>query len=69
VGFTYAELDGESKDNDFTESPYLVHQLSMSDDRQHVMGLPGTMLGEASTYVELDGESKDNDVYWYRSLK
>jgi hypothetical protein len=29
---------------EFTESPYLVGQLSAFDDRQHITGLPGMVI-------------------------
>ena len=54
-------------DCEVVESPYLARQLSVSVDRQLIMGLPETIIRGASVYAELSGKHEDERfLYWFR---
>jgi hypothetical protein len=40
-------------------------KLSVFDDRQLVMEVPGTMFGGLRQTQELDGNARDDDLYWF----
>lgn len=46
------------------KNPYLVRLLPVFDDRQHVTGLPRTVIGGLRRMQNLTVNAKDSDLYW-----
>jgi hypothetical protein len=55
-------------DCELAESPYLAHQLPVFDDRQHIIGIPNTILDELRRIQNSAVNARDNDLYLFRPL-
>jgi hypothetical protein len=55
-------------DCEFTKSPYLAHQLPMFDDRQHVIGIPNTILDGLRSIQNSAVNARGSDLYLFRPL-
>jgi hypothetical protein len=50
-------------EREFAKIPYLVHQLSVFDDRQPITGVLEMVFNGLRQTQELDGNARDGDLY------